>query len=173
LLLVVGLPRSGTTWLAKIFDSHPRVVYRQEPDKIHQTGRVPWLNVPPYEPKELEKARTYLFELSEFRLIGAVGVEPIFPKSYLNKLTFALRRAIVWSFHVSWRLPTMGARLRKVPIPDFRSTDHHISVVIKSIHAHGRLGLFMAACPNLKTILIVQHPCRQLASVLRPTYEAI
>jgi hypothetical protein len=32
LLLVVGAPRSGTTWLGKILDSHPHVVYRHEPN---------------------------------------------------------------------------------------------------------------------------------------------
>jgi hypothetical protein len=31
-ILVFGLPRSGTTWLGKIFDSHPETLYRHEPD---------------------------------------------------------------------------------------------------------------------------------------------
>ncbi len=33
-ILVVGAPRSGTTWLAKIIDSHPDVLYRHEPDEV-------------------------------------------------------------------------------------------------------------------------------------------
>jgi hypothetical protein len=33
-VLVLGSPRSGTTWLAKIFDSHPGVLYRHEPDQL-------------------------------------------------------------------------------------------------------------------------------------------
>jgi hypothetical protein len=32
LLLLFGMPRSGTTWLAKIIDSHPDIIYRHEPD---------------------------------------------------------------------------------------------------------------------------------------------
>jgi Sulfotransferase family len=32
LILVLGAPRSGTTWLGKIFDSHPDVLYRHEPE---------------------------------------------------------------------------------------------------------------------------------------------
>ncbi len=32
-ILILGAPRSGTTWLAKIIDSHPDVLYRHEPDE--------------------------------------------------------------------------------------------------------------------------------------------
>ena len=31
-VMLVGSPRSGTTWMAKIIDSHPQVLYRHEPD---------------------------------------------------------------------------------------------------------------------------------------------
>ena len=31
-VFVLGGARSGTTWLAKILDSHPDVLYRHEPD---------------------------------------------------------------------------------------------------------------------------------------------
>ena len=33
-ILILGSPRSGTTWLAKIFDSHPDILYRHEPDEL-------------------------------------------------------------------------------------------------------------------------------------------
>ena len=33
-ILLFGMPRSGTTWLGKIFDSHPQVLYRHEPDYL-------------------------------------------------------------------------------------------------------------------------------------------
>ena len=33
-LLLFGLPRSGTTWLGKIFDSHPDTLYWHEPDSV-------------------------------------------------------------------------------------------------------------------------------------------
>ena len=32
-ILILGSQRSGTTWLAKIVDSHPDVLYRHEPDE--------------------------------------------------------------------------------------------------------------------------------------------
>ena len=30
LVMVLGAPRSGTSWVGKIFDSHPDVLYRRE-----------------------------------------------------------------------------------------------------------------------------------------------
>ena len=41
--LVFGLPRSGTTWLGKIFDSHPMTLYRHEPDSVERISGVPLL----------------------------------------------------------------------------------------------------------------------------------
>ena len=34
LTIIIGAPRSGTTWLAKVFDSHTGVFYRHEPDQL-------------------------------------------------------------------------------------------------------------------------------------------
>ena len=33
-VLVVGLARSGTSWLGKILDSDPSVLYRYKPDNL-------------------------------------------------------------------------------------------------------------------------------------------
>ena len=40
-ILVVGLPRSGTTWIGKIFDSHPRTLYLHEPDSAVPMNGIP------------------------------------------------------------------------------------------------------------------------------------
>ena len=40
-ILLFGMPRSGTTWLGKIFDSHPLVLYRHEPDTWQRLTDVP------------------------------------------------------------------------------------------------------------------------------------
>lgn len=43
ILLIFGIPRSGTTWLGKLFDSHPDIVYLHEPDSQFRTNNVPLL----------------------------------------------------------------------------------------------------------------------------------
>jgi hypothetical protein len=40
-VIILGLPRSGTTWISKILDSHPAVVYRHEPDSVKKLRNVP------------------------------------------------------------------------------------------------------------------------------------
>jgi hypothetical protein len=166
-LLVVGAPRSGTTWLAKIFDSHPRVVYRHEPDSIHRTAEIPPFNTPPYESHTLEAARSYLLELCEVQTIKVMGVLPTFPKTYFTRPAFALQRTLVTGFKVGEHLPIVGDKVARISFPNLRRADKHVSVVMKSIDALGRVSLFMAACPSLKTILIVRNPYGHIASVLR------
>ena len=41
LVFPLGAPRSGTTWLAKLFDCHPDVLDRNEPDSVLQDPNLP------------------------------------------------------------------------------------------------------------------------------------
>jgi hypothetical protein len=54
----------------------------------------------------------------------------------------------------------------RTPIPELLRSGRQRSIVIKSVIGLGRVGLFMAACPSLKSILIVRHPCGHIASTL-------
>src|SRR6185312_4530492 len=45
-ILIFGLPRSGTTWIGKLFDSHPDTLYRHEPDSVRR------LSMPLFPEKE-------------------------------------------------------------------------------------------------------------------------
>jgi len=42
MILILGSGRSGTTFLAKLFDSHPEVIYRHEPDSIIISKNIPF-----------------------------------------------------------------------------------------------------------------------------------
>ena len=57
-VLLFGMPRSGTTWLGKIFDSHPDTLYRHEPDSRGTLNTLPML---PIE-SDVEKHRSFLLD---------------------------------------------------------------------------------------------------------------
>ena len=42
-ILLFGMPRSGTTWIGKIFDSHIETLYRHEPDTWKKIKEIPFL----------------------------------------------------------------------------------------------------------------------------------
>ena len=42
MIVIFGSPRSGTTWLGKLFDSHPDVFYLHEPDSILVDREIPF-----------------------------------------------------------------------------------------------------------------------------------
>src|ERR1700712_2005324 len=68
-ILILGYPRSGTTWLAKIFDSHPDILYRHEPDELS----------PPRA--DAEPAGQISYWLKQ-RSLRAAGKRPTFAKSW-------------------------------------------------------------------------------------------
>jgi len=170
MLLLLGAPRSGTTWLAKIFDSHPEVLYRHEPDTVLRT-----LDFPKFcETAEIgphrANARRYLDRLTTVRTLKAAGSLPIFRKSYQTGIAFRLRSACILGLRACEQLAPLRGWARRTPIPDLADAaepDREPVVVIKSVSAGGRVRLFAEAVPEARIILIVRHPCGQVASMLR------
>src|SRR5215472_7584402 len=72
-VLLLGAPRSGTTWLGKIFDSHPNVLYRNEPDTELPSETLSLL----CRVEDLERyryvARAYLERLIDTRKLRSAG----------------------------------------------------------------------------------------------------
>jgi hypothetical protein len=167
-ILLFGLPRSGTTWLGKIFDSHPDTVYRHEPD------RYPRLEAIPRCPGAAEVNR-YKLDLQAFvanlpRLNSAVvtGKLPLFPKSYYSPLRHRVLQlgAVAAKFGRSLHpdFPIVGARADRVrPAP---------ILVWKSIESLGRFGLIMRSLDNARGVHLIRHPCGQINSVLRGEGQA-
>lgn len=161
-ILVFGMPRSGTTWIGKLFDSHPDTLYRHEPDSV----RV--LSVPLFPEKR--DAHRYSDELKQFvaalpwlRGSKVVGKQPLFPKSYQS--TGAL---------LAYRASAAGAKAvgrvwREFPCLYRPTAEGHgcTRLVWKSIESPGRLGVCVEALPGARAIYLLRHPCGYVASMLR------
>jgi hypothetical protein len=113
LILLFGMPRSGTTWIAKIFDSHPNTLYRHEPDSGGALKPIPL--IAPVADAERYQAIIAKFteRLPQIRTSRVAGSLPLFPKQYQSSAHLLLRRFSVLATKAS------EAFVRDVPIPEF------------------------------------------------------
>jgi hypothetical protein len=154
-ILIVGAPRSGTSWLGKILDSHPDVLYRFEPD---------W-----FDPEDVI-SDTAAIRANMARWIGqsdprASGKRPFFQKSWQTAPARMVRAALIYAGAASSRIG-----LPAWPVPDLGAIAEARGVV-KSVRLRGGLGAFAHACPQGRALLIVRHPCGQVASIMRGTRD--
>jgi hypothetical protein len=149
-ILIVGAPRSGTTWLAKIFDSHPDVLYRHEPDEVVPAG------------DSIEASMTLWVRQRDPR---TAGKRPFFPKSWQTTPERLLRTALAYSGAAASRGGLSGW-----PIPDLGDV-RRARMVIKSVRLSAGIGAFVQAYPRGRGLLILRHPCGQVASVMRGTSD--
>jgi hypothetical protein len=168
-ILLLGAPRSGTSWLAKIFDSHPDVLYRHEPDTVLRTWELPWMCPPDEVNRHVDAARVYLRQLIDTATLKTAGSLPMFPKRFESTPVHLARAAIIHALHAA-DLANISRRLtRGMHIPDFIDPARHPSlrVVIKSVSSRGRARLFAEALPGARIIFIVRDPWGQVASMRR------
>ncbi len=158
-LLVVGMPRSGTTWLGKILDSHPETLYLHEPDSLDP---LPLALAP-----EPEAARALAPRLQAWaraaragRHVRVHGKLPLFRKAWRGPAgELAARASVLAAKAAARRGREWPVRIGQVP--------EEAPVIWKSIESLGRLGALLAALPGLRALVLVRHPCAYVASVLR------
>jgi hypothetical protein len=163
LILLVGLPRSGTTWIAKMFDSHPRTVY------LHEADRALALRTMPLAPdvSEAEGLRPLAQQFADGLLhrkdVYVVGSQPQFRKEYRSSLATELYKA-----------NTAVAKLcsaMKLDCPVFPMVNYDevrdLHVVWKSVGSIGRLGVFVRVLEKRHAVLLLRHPCGHVASMRR------
>ena len=159
-ILIVGAPRSGTTWLAKILDSHPDVLYRHEPDEIFPTPP----NPPPDELRRLLRAW-----ISD-RTLRSVAKRPFFAKSWQSAPARWLRTAYAYALNAAERLPAPIDALARLPLPDFGAIDRS-RPVIKSVRLNTATAPLPDMFPASRTLLILRHPGGQIDSLMRGTRQ--
>ena len=147
-ILIVGAPRSGTTWRAKIFDSHPDVIYRHEPDEVvRATGSI---------------SRDMASWVRQ-RDPRTAGKAPFFAKSWQTGPARLSRYLLVLA----------GAAANRIGLPDWPIPDlgdlGRARVVVKSARLSRGIGDFVRAYAAGRGLLILRHPCGQVASVMAGT----
>jgi len=163
LVLLFGMPRSGTTWIGKIFDSHPDTLYRHEPDSRGTLNEIPLLAAVERAEAYREVIERFVRNLPDLRQAKVSGSLPVFAKSYYSPLSLTLRRAGIFGVKLLRRA------FWDVPLLQFSdySKFPQIRVVWKSIESLGRLGIIARVSEPCVAIQILRHPCGYVASVLR------
>ena len=162
-ILLFGMPRSGTTWIGKIFDSHPETLYRHEPDSWGRLNFLPLMAPLDQTEAYASGIRDFFDRLPYMNLTKVVASTPIFPKKYYSPLRYQLFRFNVFAAKALAKMAgeqPAPSWIRKQDIPRIR-------VVWKSIESLGRLGVIERALQPCFGIHITRHPCGYVASVLR------
>ena len=152
-ILVLGSPRSGTTWLAKIFDSHPDILYRHEPDQLTQATA--GLDPPRQVAQWLRQRRP-----------RASAKRPSFRKSWRPASFETFRTVLAAGLAAAQRVPMISLLARRVAVPDMIAPNRWESVrgMVKLVNWDA--GLAARTMPNTRCVFILRHPCGQIASVL-------
>jgi hypothetical protein len=156
LILVLGAPRSGTTWLAKIIDSHPDVLYRHEPDT---TLPGPSVLTP-------DALRPLLAGWATQTGARTVTKRPYFKKSWQPGWARVLRTLLATTVSAAERMPRPFRAMASLRIPDLGARTAP-RVAFKSIGWAEGAAILAQTLPDSRTILILRHPCGQVSSVMR------
>ena len=162
-IFIMGQPRSGTTWLAKVIDTNPGVLYRHEPDIVRRAPEIPGLCPFPVANDFVPQAQVWLNDLANTACLGAVGPAPMFSKSYRSQLEERVRQGLIPILKVAGRIPRMGRFAQSIRLPDFVDLESETChLIISSVSSLGRAGLLTRAAPESRFILMLRHPWGQI-----------
>jgi hypothetical protein len=159
-ILILGAPRSGTTWLAKIIDSHPEVLYRHEPDAA----------APPPCDLTPDLVPALLTRWAADRSPHSVTKQPYFRKSWQSGGARLARTMLAGAVSMAARLPWPFQGLGRMELPDLAARPAR-RLAIKSVGWIEGAAVVARALPDSRTVFMLRHPCGQVASVMRGTRQ--
>ena len=161
LVIVVGLPRSGTSWIGKILDSHPATFYLHEPDSRPSPSGVPF--APDASEWALHEAAILKFAatLPHNRNVRVVGKLPLFRKTFDVPGSLVARQLLAIGGKLTSRV------IDDVNVPTLVPRHARPVLIWKSIQSTARLGTLARALPEARFVHIVRHPCGQAESIAR------
>ena len=167
MIFIFGSTRSGSTWLGKLFDSHPDTLYLHEPDISYRgSDLLPfWFEREP-TPQEIDNAKIYLKRISTARHSRTIGIRPFFRKHYRGAMTENARLGLIYGGKLLERAG-LAALVDRLEIPDLATRGTPSQIVIKSVSALGRAEALLAADPSILPVLLIRHPCAFVDSMLR------
>ena len=167
-ILLFGVERSGTSWLGKIFDSHPATLYRHEPERVLEDFGLPWIC--PERPTDVVRAAAadYLRRMIATATVATAGPAPRFPKAWRPLPRTALHRGLTEGVRLLARFDPRRGGLHNLTLPDLAGGAAP-RMVVKSISGHGRAALLAGADPAARVVVLLRDPGGQIDSVLRGT----
>ncbi|MCC2614861.1 sulfotransferase [Aestuariibacter halophilus] len=162
MLALIGMPRSGTTWVAKAIDSHPKTYYLHEPDSVKRLSIPNIINEQDAD-EYRQTLSDYMNDIERVDGLKVVGRLPFYPKAYFNGAQLVFNRMSATASKGLGRFfPSLGkaAPLLIKPRGDYE-------VFFKSIESMGRVSALLKADPDLKVLMLVRHPCAVINSELK------
>jgi len=150
-ILVFGMPRSGTTWIGKIFDSHPDTMYLHEPDTEKMITELPRFVRPHEYQKHLNFASEYLLSLPNKASLRVNGKLPLFRKKYSYDI---LNLLIKFNIYLAKLLEQVNIKIGLINYTNFIKNKPYV-IVWKSIESFARIGLLLEAKKNLSLVYII------------------
>jgi len=158
-IFVLGYPRSGTTWFANLFNSHPDVAYRHEVIGRYFTEF----------PEELFSKLKYNNGLSDEEYEQAVDVvlspkvdtdtAPFFPKNHLRISNVRLH-------YLCWVATKMVRPLQSLYKRIYYPKNRSLSLFIKETRSSVNMDSMLIGLRADRLVVLFRHPCGAIASHL-------
>lgn len=162
LFMILGMPRSGTTWIGKMLDSSPDTLYLHEPDNGSLSRSLPIFFTSQEIQKDHERRVNAFFSgLPENAPLRCVVRLPLFRKTFYEDLDWAKLKFMAYVEKV---LPKLGSTLR---FGQILSVPEDVPLVIKSVESFGRIPVFRKVLGGFKLLYILRHPCAVYHSIIR------